>query len=130
VRIHIFFSNNPKTKQIRVADLNSHYNTEEKLHLDHHWREGHYLSNGKIIARVLPIDQESSAECELAIRQSFPTFANFFNWCMEETKQTKVCTCDLELNKLTDIKGLKLPSGIKDIYQDERKTPMPLGLGM
>ena len=108
----ISFYHNPATGEVRVHDLNSHAETEQRLKLDLKvWREGHYLPGGKIDARVAPEDHVTSEQCAERIRGRWLRFAEFFNWCIVETNQTKLFGGGLDLRGC-DLKGVKLPEKI------------------
>ena len=110
------FFHNPVTGEVKVKDLNSHGNTEKELSLDlKYWREGHYLPNGKIVARVEPNDKKTEAECVERIGQSFPRFVDFFAWALKETNQLKDFKGHLSLNGLTSAKDLVLPKSVGDL---------------
>jgi len=101
---------NPQTGEVKVYDLDSHSNTEKALTLDvTKWREGHYLSDSTVIARVLATDEVTEAYAVCRIRQSYPTFVDFFAWALRETKQKVNYTGSLYLNGLTsaDRKAIK-----------------------
>ena len=109
----ISFFHNPKTGEIKVHDLNSHSNTEEFLKLDgSKWREGHYLPDSDVIARVLPADNREEKQCVFKIRQSYPNFIDFFAWCLRETNQTENFTGYLNLPGLTTLAPGCLPKTV------------------
>ena len=109
----ISFFHNPVTGDIKVKDLNSHGNTEKELSLDHkYWREGHYLPNGKIVARVEPNDKKTEAECTTRIGQAYPRFVDFLSWVLKETNQLDVFNGNLYLAGLTSAKDLVLPKTV------------------
>jgi hypothetical protein len=110
----ISFFHNIETSDIKVHDLNSHSNTEEYLKLDKSkWREGHYLPDGTIIARVLPTDQREEAQCVFKIQQSYPTFLDFFAWALREiTHGEEDYKGDLDLRGLTSLTPGCLPKTV------------------
>ena len=115
----ISFFHNPATGEIKVSDLNSHSNTEEALKLDKSkWREGHYLPCGEIIARVLSTDHRDEAQCVFKIKQSYPTFMDFFAWSLREiTHGEDDYTGDLYLRGLTSLTPGCLPKTVGgDLY--------------
>ena len=109
----ISFLHNPATGELLVKDLESHANTEKALGLDLKvFREGHYTPDGTIEARVCSEDRKTAEECAASIRLRWPTFIDFFNWCMKETGQTETFGGALYLSGLTSAKGLVLPKSI------------------
>ena len=71
--------------QIKVAVLDSHSGTEEKLKLNKNvWREGHYLPDGTIECRVLPEDSMTMEECNNIVKGRYGSFVQFFNWAVKE----------------------------------------------
>ena len=101
---------NPLTGEIKIADLNSHGETERKLNLDPKiWREGHYTPEGKIELRFTEDDRVDKVEYETAFKNRFPTFISFLNWAF---KQESYIGGSLYLRGLTSAKGLVLPKEI------------------
>ena len=94
-----------------VSDLVSHANTEEKLKLNKNvWREGHYTPKGNLILRFGNNDIKPD-NYEENFKSRFPSFNNFFNWCLMETKQEKKYNGSLNVSGC-DLKGIKLPETI------------------
>ncbi len=109
----ISFFHNPKTGAVKVHDLNSHSNTSDALKLDlKYWREGHYLPNGKVIARVLETDHMEKKQCVFKIRQNWPTFLDFLAWALRETNQFEKFTGSLYLGGLTSLTPGCLPKTV------------------
>ena len=109
----ISFHHNPLNGDVVVKDLESHSDTERMLNLNVNiWREGHYLPNGEVELRTTKMDKVDAVVYKESFLNKWPTFASFFNWCMEETNQTKVYKGYLYLNSLTSAKDLKLPKEI------------------
>ena len=106
----ISFFHRPDNGDIAVAVLDGHSETQEKLKLNENiWREGHYLPNGDVECRVTDADKTTQEECNERLRSRFPTFLEFFVWCMKKTKQEEKYGGDLYLRGLTSAKGLVLP---------------------
>ena len=106
------FFHNPKTGDIAVFDLVHHETTATELKLNQKiWREGHYLPNGKIECRVIDDDHITMDECNERLRSRFPTFKDFFNWAIIESKSNLEFNGDLDLLGC-DLKGLTLPQSI------------------
>ncbi|MDD5220549.1 MAG: hypothetical protein PHV11_08290, partial [Candidatus Bipolaricaulis sp.] len=109
----ISFFHNPKTGEIKVHDLNSHSNTSDALNLNlNYWREGHYLPNGKIIARVLSTDFQTEKQATFKIRENFPEFKDFFVWSLKQIGTEKQFSDSLDLSGLTNAEGLKPPQTV------------------
>ena len=107
---------------VKVSDLHSHSGTSEKLGLaadsntPNAWREFHYLPDGVIECRVLPIDEYSASECEAKLLKRWPRFVDFFSWCVAEGA---VFDSALDLSGLTSAEGLVLPEGINYLHLSE-----------
>jgi hypothetical protein len=43
----------------------------------------HYLTDGTVECRVLPEDEISQETCNKLIKSRFPTFIDFYNWCIQ-----------------------------------------------
>ena len=118
----ISFHHNPLNGDIAVSDLNSHSNTEEKLKLNLNvWREGHYLPDGTIDLRF-DNDRVDKVEYELAFRNRFPRFVDFFTWALRETNQLDKFDGELHLDGLTTAKGLVLPKTVGELYLNRLTT--------
>jgi hypothetical protein len=108
----ISFFHQPGTDQVFVYDLEHHGDTEAKLPKGPIWREGHYLPSGEIEARVAPEDHATAKECADKIRARFPTFVEFFNFCLREIGKEHKYAGDIDLRGLTSAQGLTLPKSI------------------
>ena len=107
------FLHNPLTKEIKVADLDSHGNTEKNLKLDPKiWREGHYTPAGEIELRFTDDDRVDQTEYKTAFVNRFPTFISFLNWALSKIVKDGVYGGSLGLNGLTSAQGLKLPAKV------------------
>ena len=106
----ISFFHNPINGDIKVYDLTSHEKTKQKLELNENiWREGHYLPDGTIEARVADVDRATKDDCNERIRNRWPTFVSFLGWIF---KQNIDFSGSLDLNGLTSAQGLVLPETI------------------
>ena len=109
----ISFLHRPDNGDIAVWDLNSHSNTQNKLNLrEPLWCEGHYLPDGEIVCRVHDMSRAACDECGERLRNKFPSFGSFANWCFSQN--IKMIKC-LYLGSLTSAKGLTLPQGIETL---------------
>jgi len=109
----ISFFHNPETGEVKVSDLNSHSNTEETLKLDKSkWREGHYLPDGTVVARVLATDHRDEPQCIFKIQQSYPTFKDFFVWALREIAPDGNYGGSLYLGGLTSLTPGCLPKTV------------------
>jgi hypothetical protein len=107
------FFHNPATGDVVVGVLDHHQATAEKLKLDQRiWREGHYLPDGTIEARVQDNDRATQDECGERIRNRWPTFAAFLSWALREISQNDVYPNSLYLRGLTSAKDLVLPKTV------------------
>ena len=103
----------PDTGDVCVAVLNSHADTEKQLKLNLKlWREGHYLPDGTIEARVAPEDRTTAHECAERIRARWPRFVDFFAWALKTTNQEEKYGNHLDLSGLTSAQGLVLPKTV------------------
>jgi hypothetical protein len=110
----ISFLHRPDNGDIAVWDLNSHSNTQYKLNLHEPlWCEGHYLPDGEIVCRIHDKCGASCDECVERLRNKFPSFLSFLNWCFSQNID-KIKS--LYLSSLTSAQGLTLPQGIKTLY--------------
>ena len=124
----ISFFHNPNTGAIKVWDLTGHSETQEHLKLDDtKWREGHYMPNGKIECRVLDTDKYTEGYCNERLKEKYPTFKSFLQWCLGQSigGLLDLRGCDLKGIKLPesiggslylggcDLKGIKLPEKFK-----------------
>ena len=81
----------PRTMEVRVADLNSHERTHDILGLRDDgspsaWREGHYLPDGTVSCAVLDQDPVMAEQAASVITARWPTFERFFAWaCLTAT---------------------------------------------
>ena len=108
----ISFLHKPTTGDIKVWDLISHENTAKHHNItpdNNAWREGHYLPDGTIEARVADTDRISAKECAERLRKTFPTFVSFLAWCAQQKIQPVTY---LNLSPLTSAKGLVIPQGV------------------
>ena len=99
---------------VRIADLNSHSDTQEKLKLKDGqradgWREFHWTPKDEIEVRVLEGDSFSAEQCKAGLRARWPGFIEFLNWALKEPSYVD---SELYLNGLTSAKGLKLPEKV------------------
>ena len=108
----ISFWHQPSTGDIAVSDLMSHSDTYEKLKLNQLWREAHYTSFGKIDLRFDP-DDHIPENYEENFRNRFPSFVDFFNYCMMVVCENGKYSGGLILRGLTSAEGLKLPKNRK-----------------
>jgi hypothetical protein len=121
----ISFFHHPETGEIKVADLNSHGETEKHLKLNPAgpYREGHYTPDGEIELRITYDDKERGIvqkNIEEKLRQKFPSFWDFLRWCLKEMGQEKIFGGHLDLGSLTSLpEGVKLP---KNTYAPKLKT--------
>ncbi|MEN6533259.1 MAG: hypothetical protein ABFD89_06320 [Bryobacteraceae bacterium] len=107
------FFHNPATGDVVVGVLDHHQATVEKLKLDQKiWREGHYLPDGTIEARVQDNDRVTQDECNERIRNRWPSFGKFLSWALREIEQNEVYPGPLDLSGLTSAKDLVLPKTI------------------
>jgi hypothetical protein len=96
-----------------VAVIDHHQATAEKLKLDQRiWREGHYLPDGTIEARVQDNDRATMEECNERIRNRWPSFNLFLSWALREISKDGVYGGWLDLRGLTSAKDLVLPKTI------------------
>ena len=100
---------------VRVADLNSHGNTQEGLGLrdtprPDGWREGHWLPAGELVCRVLEGDSLTAAEARNAMLAQWPTFVAFLMWAVG---QPEYVPNSLDLHGC-DLKGVTLPKNLRD----------------
>jgi hypothetical protein len=103
------FFHNPMTGDLAVYDITSHSETEKKLNLNLKiWREGHYLPNGEVECRVTDDDRITQKECDERLKQQYPTFVKFFNWCIGNGA---IASEGLDLNGC-DLTGITLPETI------------------
>ena len=99
---------------VQIAHLNSHSNTQDKLHLmdleaPDGWREGHYLPDGEIAARTLPIDPKTPEQAAEQIKAKWLTFWDFLTWAMG---QESYVPGNLDLSSLTSLPAnAKLTAG-------------------
>jgi len=105
---------NPKTMEVRVADLSSHSETYKKLGLadgpkPNQWREMHYTSDGEVECRVLDVDSRTAPECVEAITARWPSFVQFISWAINNPESVGGY---LDLGGLTSAEGLKLPESV------------------
>ena len=108
----ISFFHNPLNGDIAVSDLNSHGNTETELKLNKNiWREGHYLPNGGVELRFNP-DDITPENYEEHFKNRFPTFIDFFNYCIMSTNSKETFGGYLDLRGLKSAKGLVLPKSV------------------
>jgi hypothetical protein len=108
------FFHNPVTGDVVVGVLDHHQATAEKLKLDQKiWREGHYLPNGTIEARVQENDRVTQNECNERIRNRWPSFNLFLSWALRESAANEVYPGGLDLSGLTSAKDLVLPKTIR-----------------
>ena len=110
---------NPKTLEVKVAVLDSHSGTAEKLGLKdtdkpNGWREMHYTPDGEVECRVLPQDSSTAGECRAMVLATWPTFADFFNWAVGQGAGGEGTT--LDLGSLTSAEGLTIPEGVEWLY--------------
>ena len=96
----------PATGDIKVWDLMSHGETERHLVLDPKgpYREGHYLLDGTIQARVTEDDAETGAACAARMRSRFPSVGAFLAWAVPQAKP--VTTLDLGGTPVTELAPL------------------------
>ena len=117
----ISFFHRPDNGDIEVYDLTSHSNTQKYFGFNESlWCEGHYLPNGNVDCRITDNNKPTQAECEERLKNKFPSFIEFMNWCFTK----KICGIEtLDLRSLTSAEGLKLPEGIKwlDLSSDIKK---------
>jgi hypothetical protein len=107
------FKHNPSTGEIRVADLNSHGETEKKLNLDPKiWQDGHYLPTGEIELRLIEDDRVDPVEYKTAFLNRFPTFIVFLNWALIKISIDGKYSGYLDLSGLTSAKDLVLPKSV------------------
>ena len=107
------FFHNPSTGDVVVGVLDHHQATVEKLNLDQKvWREGHYLPDGTIEARVQENDRLTMDECNERIRNRWPTFNAFLSWALREISKDGVYPSGLYLSGLTSAKDLVLPKTV------------------
>ena len=110
---------NPKTMAVKVAVLDSHHETAEKLGLKdtdrpNDWREMHYTPEGEVECRVLPQDSATAEECQAMVLATWPTFADFFSWAVGQGAGIEGTA--LYLGSLASADGLTIPEGVKMLY--------------
>ena len=79
----------PDTMEVRIADLNHHAQTYERLGLKDGpepdgWREGHYMPSGEIQCRVIDGDSVTATHAVEIVRAQWSTFPKFFEWAVSE----------------------------------------------
>src|SRR4030042_1185472 len=96
----------PATGDIKVWDLTSHGETERHLGLDPNgpYREGYYLLDGTIQARVTEDDAETGAACAARMRSRFPSLGAFLAWAVPQAKPGT--TLDLDGTPVTELAPL------------------------
>ena len=108
------FFHNPKTGEIKVWDLMSHGNTEEKLKLDLNvWREGHYKPSGEVVCRVTEEDEKKSYTekyCTEMLKQKLPTFNAFLKYALLRLPKKYEGSLNV---RGCDLKGVEIPEKYK-----------------
>ena len=123
------FWHRPDNGDVAVLKLEHHDETYKGLNLNKLWREGHYLPDGKIEARVQDEDRLTQEECNERIRKRWPTFISFLKWCWT---QPGVLNADgsygggLDLSGLTSLAPGCLPKSIGGrLYLDSLTSLVP-----
>lgn len=77
------FIYNPKTQEIKIGDIISHASTYDITGMREcaGWYEGHYLPDGEIQCRT-PLDSGNDTVMEEEARRRWPSFTDFFKWCI------------------------------------------------
>ena len=113
----ISFWHRPDNGDLAVKILDHHDATRQALNLNEAlWREGHYLPDGTIEARVTADDRADAEQCGARIKSRWPTFSEFFSWCLLQPgvlDKDGGYPGDLYLRNLTALpKGFKFPEKI------------------